>query len=80
MAAAYDTGLGTNSCFLNTKDFRTNGLFPVDIGAEVSVIPRDPSDLIAELAETLRAANGRDIHRYGRRSFSLDLKLDRKFR
>lgn len=47
-------------------------------GAEFSLIPRHPSNLLAARAETLRAANGEDIQTYGHRSLQNRSGLNRK--
>lgn len=56
-----------------------NRLFPVDTGAKVSAILRDPNNLTVAQAQTLRATNGTGIHRHGHRSPTFDQGLNRKF-
>lgn len=57
----------------------TGRLFLVDTGSEVGVSPRDPNNSTVPQAETLRAANGTDIHMYGQRLLALNLGLKRSY-
>ncbi|CAH8639289.1 unnamed protein product [Schistosoma guineensis] len=59
-------------------DYRTNARFPVDTGAQVSVVPRGSSKSQATVLR-LRAANGSVIPTYGSRQLAVNLGNRRRY-
>jgi hypothetical protein len=71
---------GPTSRLFYIQDPDTGVRYLVDTGAEVSVLPPDPTDLASTPLSSLRAANGTSIKVYGRRSHTLNIGLRRQFR
>ncbi|CAH8456700.1 unnamed protein product [Dicrocoelium dendriticum] len=68
------------SRLIRVRDLTSGTEFLVDTGAEVSVIPRSPDEVVSPSPTKLRAANGTPIATFGEKLLTLNLGLRRTFR
>ncbi|CAH8466172.1 unnamed protein product [Dicrocoelium dendriticum] len=68
------------SRLIRVRDLTSGTEFLIDTGAEVSVLPRGPHEVVSPSPTKLRAANGTPIATFGEKLLTLNLGLRRTFR